>query len=179
ILGATTAIQEAISAGRASAALATLAVAGLVIVFSMWWLYFSVPAHDLLSSIRAALTWGYGHVVIFGSAAAVGAGLQVAIDFDLGEGTLPATGAGLATAVPVAVYILTVWLLQIRVCVEVHGMAMMVAFPAAAALVLLTAFTGAPIHLTALVLAVLVAITVVTGRRHAAADLQPEPGAHL
>ncbi|MGH3470104.1 MAG: low temperature requirement protein A, partial [Thermocrispum sp.] len=49
ILAATTAIQEAISAGRASAALATLAVAGLVIVFSMWWLYFSVPAHDLLS----------------------------------------------------------------------------------------------------------------------------------
>jgi low temperature requirement protein LtrA len=173
ILAATMAMQEAIDAGQASVELVTLAVAGLVIVFTMWWLYFSVPAHQLLTTMRTAFTWGYGHVVIFGSAAAVGAGLQVAVDFDGGDSKLSATAAGMATAVPVAVYVLMVWLLQIRVCAEVHGMVMTVAFPVVAGLVLLTPFTPAPIHVTALLLAVLVTITVVTSRRHTAADLEP------
>ena len=41
----------------------------------MWWVYFDRPVHDLLTSVRKAFVWGYGHYFIFASAAAVGAGL--------------------------------------------------------------------------------------------------------
>ncbi|MGH3517248.1 MAG: low temperature requirement protein A [Haloechinothrix sp.] len=173
ILAATTAMQEAIGAGHAPGQLASLAAAGLVIVFAMWWLYFSVPAHNVLTTMRTAFAWGYGHVVIFGSAAAVGAGLQVAVDYHTGATQLGPLAAGMATAVPVAGYLFSVWVLQIRVCMEVHGMLMTMAFPAAAVLVLASPFTGAPIHVTAVVLAVLVAIAVVTSRKHTAAELEP------
>ena len=36
--------------------------------------------HDLLTSFRKAIVWGYGHYFVFASAAAVGAGLAVAVD---------------------------------------------------------------------------------------------------
>lgn len=163
ILAATTAMQAAIDAGGATPALVSLAIAGLVIVFSMWWLYFSVPAHDLLTSLRVAFVWGYGHFVIFASAAAVGAGLEVAVDFDTGETALPALAAGWVTAVPVAVFLLSVWLLHIRACPEIHGMLMTSAFPVIAGLILLSPFTHAPIHVTAGLLVMLVTITVITG----------------
>ena len=46
----------------------------------MWWIYFDRPVHDLLASLRTAIVWGYGHYVVFAAAAAVGAGLAVAVD---------------------------------------------------------------------------------------------------
>ncbi len=165
VLAATTAVQSALDAGHDLALLLSVAAAGLVIVFSMWWLYFDRSAADsMLASLRQAFLWGYGHLAVFASAAAVGAGLQVAVDFDTGEAHLPALTAGLATAVPVAAFLFTVWLLHQRP--DRRGLAAL-AFPITAVLVLATPFTHAPIHLTALLLAALVAVTIVV--RHRAA----------
>lgn len=160
ILAATGAIGAALDAGHASFALISLAGAGLVIVFSMWWLYFDYPAHDLLDTLKRAITWGYGHYLVFASVAAVGAGLEVAVDYDLHVAHLPTTAAGLATTVPVAVFLLVLWLLQVR---PRPGTARW-AFPVAAALVLAVTFTPAPIHAVAVVLAALV-VLVLAGRR--------------
>ncbi|WP_018351767.1 low temperature requirement protein A [Longispora albida] len=161
VLAATLAFQGAIDAGGHSGTLIGLAVAGLVIVFSMWWIYFDKESHELLSSAKAAFRWGYGHYLIFGSTAAVGAGLAVAVDYDTGKAHLSGTAAGFAVAIPVAVYLLTVWLLQI--CPH-RDAGLKWVFPVAAGLALLTPFTGAPIHLTAGILAVVVAVMVLTGR---------------
>jgi predicted branched-subunit amino acid permease len=76
------------------------------------------------------------------------------------EGHLPTTAAGLATTVPVAAFLLVLWLLQVR---PRRGTARW-AFPVAAALVLAVTFTPAPIHAVAVVLAALVAL-VLSGRR--------------
>ena len=46
-------------------ALIEVAVAALVILFSLWWLYFSSEDHLQSQSSRMAFIWGYGHVLIF------------------------------------------------------------------------------------------------------------------
>jgi low temperature requirement protein LtrA len=162
VLAATTAIQAALEAGHGDAALFSLAGAGLIIVFSMWWLYFDRPDRHLLDTLRTAIVWGYGHLLIFASAAAVGAGLAVAVDLVTGEAHVPAVVAGLATSVPVALYLVAVWALQLRA--NVHG-ATAAAFPLTAALILAAAATPLPVHLTALLLAALAAATALATRR--------------
>ena len=73
-------IQAALASGEALSALVPLIVGGLLIVYSMWWVYFDRPVHDLLTSLRKAIVWGYGHYFVFAAAAAVGAGLAVSVD---------------------------------------------------------------------------------------------------
>ncbi|MEV0677714.1 low temperature requirement protein A [Actinosynnema sp. NPDC050436] len=162
ILAATNAISSALDAGHASGALLSLAGAGLVIVFSLWWLYFDHPAHGIETSMRVSLTWGYGHYLVFASVAAVGAGLAVAVDHDLHAAHLSASAAGMATALPVAVFLLVVWYLQVR---PAHRGPVGWVFPVAAALALAAPFTPVPVHAVAVVLAALVAVTTVVGRR--------------
>ena len=161
VLAATTALQTALDSGHGGAGLLTLALAGLVIVFSMWWLYFDQQGDDLLTTMRSSLIWGYGHLLIFASAAAVGVGLQVAVDFDTHVAHLPALGAGYATAIPVALYLLSLWRLQVHP--HQQGRAT-VAYLAVSVLVLLTPFTGAPVQVIAGLLAALVVTTAVIGR---------------
>lgn len=169
VLAATLAIESALGTGH-NAALIWLAAAGLVIVFAMWWLYFERPAHDLLTSLKAGIRWGYGHYFILVSAAAVGAGLAVAADYDSHTAHVSGVVAAYAVAVPVAVYLLSLWLLQIR---PHHRGAVVVTFPVAVVLVLVAPFLPAPIHVIALVMAVLTAVVVLAGRRQA-----PESAVH-
>jgi low temperature requirement protein LtrA len=58
---------------------ALVAVAGTGLTFGLWWIYFTVPSAEVLQIHRErAFPWGYGHMLIFGSIAATGAGLHVA-----------------------------------------------------------------------------------------------------
>jgi len=165
VLGSTSAIQEALAEGEHLGPLLGLAAAGIVIVFSMWWLYFDESAERLLSSLQIALAWGYGHYLVFASVAAVGAGLEVAVDFDTGRTELAPLLAGFATAVPVAVFLLSVWLLHVRPRPGGRVRALNVAYPVVAVLVLVTPSSPAPIHLTAVLVAVLVVLNLVVKRR--------------
>lgn len=162
ILGATTAIKKGLDAGEHIGSLISLAAAGLVLVFSLWWLYFDQPGHVRLSRAKNLLTvasWGYGHYLIFASAAAVGAGLEVAVDYDTHTGHVASLPAAMATTVPVAIYLLSVWLMHIGPTNECRPIA--IGFPVTAVLVLAASFTPAPIHVAALLAAGLVALTVI------------------
>jgi low temperature requirement protein LtrA len=92
---------------------ATLADAGVVIVFSIWRLYFDRPAHDLLTSLRRAFIWGYGKYLIFASLAAVGAGLAVSVDHAIHVAHVSGVTAGYTVAVPVALFLLVGWVLHV------------------------------------------------------------------
>ncbi|WP_103350975.1 low temperature requirement protein A [Amycolatopsis sp. CA-128772] len=162
ILSATNAVKEGVSDAEHIGGLVGLAVAGLVLVFSMWWLYFDRPGHARLvrrPGMFTSMSWGYGHYLIFASAAAVGAGLEVAVGYDTGTVHLGGVAAALPTTVPVAVFLLSVWLLHIGPTNECRPIA--VGFPAAAVLVVAASFTPAPIHVAAGVAAALVVLTVV------------------
>jgi low temperature requirement protein LtrA len=161
ILAATVAVQAALASGEALATLAPIIVGGLLIVYSMWWFYFDRPVHDLLNSLRKAIVWGYGHYLVFGAAAAVGAGLAVAVDEATHHAKIGSIGAGAAVAVPVAVYMLSLWFLHDR---PEYGRTRL--FGAlAAVIVLLTPFTGHAVPLTGMILAGLVALKLVMVKR--------------
>jgi low temperature requirement protein LtrA len=80
----------------------------------MWWIYFDRPVHDLLTTFRRAFAWGYGHYVVFASAAAVGAGLAANVDHVTGHSKVSAVAVGYAVALPVAVYVACLWVLHDR-----------------------------------------------------------------
>jgi low temperature requirement protein LtrA len=167
VLGATTAIKEGMAENEHIGALATLAGAGLLIVFSMWWLYFDQPGHRRISGGRELAklaSWGYGHYLIFASAAAVGTGLEVAVDHTTHASELGSLASGMTITVPVAVFLLSVWLLHIGPTNECRPVA--VGFPAAAVLVLAGSFTPVPLYVTAAVAVALVATTVAATRDH-------------
>ncbi len=83
-----------------------VAVAGIGLIFATWWTYFAIPWAEVLELHRErSFIWGYGHIVIFGSLAAIGGGLHVAAYYLEHETTLTLIGTVLSTVVPVAIYI--------------------------------------------------------------------------
>ncbi len=160
ILAATVAVQSALASGEALAALAPIIIGGLLIVYAMWWIYFDRPVHDLLTSLRRGIIWGYGHYLVFAAAAAEGAGLAVAVDQATNHAKISAVAAGTAVAIPVAVYLLCLWFLHDRP--EYRRSRLL--GPLAAVLVLLTPFTGHAVPLTGAILAALVGVKLVMRR---------------
>jgi low temperature requirement protein LtrA len=163
VLSATTAVQGAVDGRHGGAELYVVAAGGLLTVFAMWWLYFAKPAAHFLTSSRAAFVWGYGHYAVFGSAAAVGAGLAVNVDRVTGEGGIGAVGAAAAVTIPVAVFLLLVWLLHVRP----HRLPFRhsVPLPATALLVLAATFSGQAVLATGLLATAAVAAGVALAER--------------
>jgi low temperature requirement protein LtrA len=160
VLGATTAVQAGFDAGGEFAGVLKVAIGGLLTCFAMWWLYFDQPAEDLLAEAsrtgdyRPSFVWGYGHCLIFGSAAAVGAGLETSVQSALHKAHIAGWAAGLAVAVPVAIYLVTLWL--------IHARRRSLGYPVAALLILAVPVTGQAVLLIGLIMAALVAYTVAT-----------------
>jgi low temperature requirement protein LtrA len=163
---ATIAVQSALERHDALGRLLPIAGGGVLIVFAAWWIYFAAPAHERLSSDRQAVPWGYGHYVIFGSAAAIGAGLEVAVEYTVGEAHVSARAAGAAVAVPTAVFLMTVWLLHARHFKR--GLAQQLILPVASVAVLCCVFAGTwAVFAAGLVSAATVTAGVVLGNRPA------------
>jgi low temperature requirement protein LtrA len=154
VLASTLAIQSALDTDAALADLLTTAGGGLLTVFAMWWLYFAKEAERLLTSLRAGIVWGYGHYLVFASAAAVGAGLAVNVDHLTHHAAIGARGAAAAYTVPVALFLLSVWALQLRPHHLGRWQAALV--PGTAVLVLAATLTPEPILVTGLLMAALV-----------------------
>jgi low temperature requirement protein LtrA len=84
---------------------ALLAVAGVGLTFGCWWMYFAVPwAAPLVRHRERGFRFGYGHLLIFGALAAMGAGLHVAALALEDEAKIGATGIVLSVAIPFTVY---------------------------------------------------------------------------
>jgi low temperature requirement protein LtrA len=87
-----------------------VAVAGTGLTFGMWWVYFMVPAADLLHAHRdRSFGYGYSHIVLFGSIVATGAGLHAAAYFIQHRSELSSIATVAAVAAPVGVYIVVVF----------------------------------------------------------------------
>ncbi|WP_338444987.1 low temperature requirement protein A [Pelagerythrobacter marensis] len=91
-----------------------IAISALAITFSMWWLYFSDEDHLPTQDLGRALQWGYGHVFIFASGAAVGAGFAVLVDILAGKAHVDVRTGDLAVAIPLAIYVLGLWWVRDR-----------------------------------------------------------------
>jgi low temperature requirement protein LtrA len=160
ILAATGAVQAALASGEALVSLVPVIIGGLLIVYSMWWVYFDRPVHDLLTSLSKGILWGYGHYLVFAAAAAVGAGLAVTVDQVTHRAGVSAVAAGMAVAIPVSVYLVCLWFLHDRP--EYRGTRLLGA--GTAGLVLLTPYTGHAVPLTGALLAALIGTKLVLRR---------------
>ena len=137
VSAATIAIQEAMSEHEDVRELVLLALGGLLIVFAAWWIYFAHEIGDLLADRISPFLWGYGHYVVFGAAAAIGAGVEVAAAWTTGSEEISARLAAASVTVPTAVFLLMVWVLQARHFKSGVAQAIM---PATSAAVLLCTF---------------------------------------
>lgn len=151
ILAATQAFQKGFDSG---VNLVSLAAASLVIVFSVWWIYFEAPPR--LGSLRRAFLWGYAHLFILGSIAALGAGLAASVDYDLHIAHAPGIVIAPFTTVPLAVFFLCVWYVQD--CPGQTGLRKYL-LPIGAVAVSAATFGPAPIHVAAGITLVLVIAT--------------------
>ncbi|HET9290272.1 MAG TPA: low temperature requirement protein A [Actinomycetes bacterium] len=166
VLASTLAIQAALEEDAVLADLATTAVGGLLTVFGMWWLYFAKESHRFLTSLRAGIVWGYGHYLIFASAAAVGAGLAVNVDYLTHQAAIGPRAAAAAFTVPVALFLVAVWALQIRPLQLHHWHTSLV--PTTAVLALVSTLGPEPILVTGLLVAAMIGISLVALQRRAA-----------
>ena len=167
VLSATVGVQVALDTTSTFGELAPVIVGGILIVFFMWWAYFDLPGEQVVGRARAAFTerlsapfvWGYGHYVVFASAAAAGAGLAVAVDQATHHSKLTETQAGFAITVPVAIFLVAVWILHYST--KAPGPMRRYAVPIAAVLILASAFTPQPVLITGLLVASLVGSAVI------------------
>jgi low temperature requirement protein LtrA len=173
VLAATTTVQAAIGATGLSASLAVVAAGGLVLLFAIWWSYFDRPAAEgLRASPRSAFAWGYWHLLVFASLAAVGAGLQVVAE-TVDHHALSDRTAAIALAVPVALFLVVLGLLHTWVY-RYRGERAVARFSVTALLVLVAAAATPPLELAptvaliGLAVAGLVAADIVRPLRHRA-----------
>ncbi|WP_078906702.1 low temperature requirement protein A [Streptomyces sp. NRRL S-378] len=156
IAASTVAVKSALDEHEALGLLLPIAAGGLLIVFAAWWIYFAVPMHQHLNSNREAIPWGYGHLLVFASGAAIGAGIEVAVEHAVGKAHISQVAANASVMVPAAGFLLMVWLLHSRHFKR--GLAQQLVLPAAAVVTLACTWTGA----YAVLYAGLVAVVTVT-----------------
>nr|BEK65994.1 low temperature requirement protein A [Kitasatospora purpeofusca] len=158
VAAATVAVQSAVDEHEGLTRLLPVAAGGLLICFSAWWIYFARPVHDHLRSNRQAFLWGYGHYLVFGAAAAIGSGLEVAVESAVHQAHVSETAATATVTVPTALYLVTVWALHSR---HVKTGAAQLLLPVASVAVLAcTAAGGSGVLVAGLVTALTVAVGV-------------------
>jgi low temperature requirement protein LtrA len=110
VLATSTGVQSAFESGGVGGAFVTIAVGGLVLLFALWWLYFLEPSgRGLADNRRGSYLWGYGHYGIFAALAAVGAGLEVAVEQTGHHLEVSALVVAYAIAVPVGGFLVLLW----------------------------------------------------------------------
>ncbi len=98
---------EPAGGGGLTWAMAPLILGGLLVVFALWWLYFSRDHATIVENPRAVWLFGYGHLPIFASVAAVGAALAAGVDVVQGVSDAGVRPTALALAVAITVVALT------------------------------------------------------------------------
>lgn len=166
VAAATIGVQQGLEHSGLTVPLVTIGASGLILLFALWWLYFLEPAAQGLQTHRGlAFFWGYGHYFVFGSLAALGAGLEVAVERGAGQVETADAIVAYAIAVPVAVFLVMLWMLHAPLVDQL--VIRPVAIAAAALLVLLLPLASPAIGLEgtvvgiAVVAAALTAVTIV------------------
>jgi hypothetical protein len=108
------------------------------------------------------MTSPYGPLLIFGATAAVGAGLAAVIDQVMHHAEISAAGAGMAVALPIVVYVVSVGVLQQHPRAESAIDTLL--HPVIILLILLTPFTGQAVPLTGILFSILVVVRLVRHR---------------
>lgn len=160
LLASANAIIEALHDETALAPLISISILTVVVTASLWWIYFWPPHHRAIGRLGNSLFYGYAHYFIFAAAGAFSAGIEVEIDVLTEHSKLGDVAASFTVTVPIAVFVLGVWLIAIRSNAD---RLVNVVVPIGAVLVLFDPVIPIPITLTAVVMIVVVAVLVARG----------------
>jgi low temperature requirement protein LtrA len=142
VLATSTGVAASLDAGGVSGALVTISAAGLVILFALWWIYFLEPTgHGLSSNRDKSYVWGYSHYAIFAALAALGAGLEVAVEQTGHHLDVSAVTAAYGVSIPAGLFLLLFWAVH-RPIVEHPVVRPSVILPAAVAVLALPLSVG-------------------------------------
>ena len=100
--------------GAMDAELMEIALTALIIIFSMWWIYFAEEQHLSRDDFAHVFIWGYGHLFLFASIALMGAGLAAYFDAMTHHSEANPQSVGWFVGAPLAVALLTIWAVRDR-----------------------------------------------------------------
>jgi low temperature requirement protein LtrA len=116
VVGTVASLSAVLSAQGWSFDSAFIVVAGIGLTFGMWWSYFVVPQAELLRAHPERSFWfGYLPIPMFGAIVATGAGLHAAAFYIEHHSKLDSVETVLAVAVPVGVYIASLYALYVAI----------------------------------------------------------------
>jgi low temperature requirement protein LtrA len=176
VLAATVALQVVVEDDGWDTDLVVLGSGGLVLLFALWWMYFLKDAGGgLRRRPQHSFVWGYGHYAVFASLAALGAGLETTVEA-LGHHVEAADPVvALTVAVPVAVFLVAVWLLHAPLADGLRSSAGPVLAAAVAALLVPALVTaGVPLSVVPWLVAVAPAVLVATHIDRRQGDREPQ-----
>jgi low temperature requirement protein LtrA len=114
LLSVTHAIARGVGQAERFGPVLVIGASALVLIAAMWWTYFAREQHGRLRSFSSTFAYGYLHYLVFAAAGALPAGIEVAVAEALGDEQVgPAAGRALTT-VPVALFLLGVWIVSLR-----------------------------------------------------------------
>ncbi len=160
LLAAANAIIEAVHDHEAVTPLVGLSMFTLVVTAGLWWIYFWPPHHAAIPTLAASFRYGYVHYLVFAAAGALSAGVEVLIDVDTHHSELGSRAAAFTVTVPIAVFVLSIWLIAIRAAAD---RLVNTVLPIGAVLVLLSPLVPYALAITAVVMALMVAALVASG----------------
>jgi low temperature requirement protein LtrA len=108
----------------------------LLTLFGIWWLYFNSSIEHYIRDKTVAFQWGYGHFLIFSSAAAIGALVGVNVDVLTDHGSIAIETANFGFSVAVAIYLFGLWFCQERLIGKGHLQSYLMLMVASGALLL-------------------------------------------
>jgi low temperature requirement protein LtrA len=155
ILAVTVGLRDTVEGADGAGSDLVVTGSALAVAFGLWWIYFDVLGRDALTrNRRAAFVWGYGHYVLFAAVAALGAGVQVQLDWLDEAGHDPGAADRLAVALPAALALAAIAWLQLAANRRAGFAAWLLA--GAAAVVAVALLPGVPVALADLAVAAVV-----------------------
>ena len=158
---------------------ALVVFAGIGIAFGLWWTYFIAPSGEVLARYRRrAFLWGDGHIILFASIAAVGAGLHVAAYVIEGESVVGVPGAILSIAIPMFIFVISSLALYAYLVSELDPLhfGLFAGTTAVLVLAVVLAFSGASLGLCLVIVTLSPVVIIVgyetVGHRHEAAAVE-------
>jgi low temperature requirement protein LtrA len=113
ILAASVGVRNALGRSHVSVGLIGVGAAGFVLICALWWLYYLEPTGDGLVERRdRSYRWGYGHFGVFAALAALGSGLQLAVEQTAHHVNVSPLTTGYAVATPASAFVLLLWLVH-------------------------------------------------------------------
>lgn len=179
ILGTVMAVASAVARVGWSQEAILLVIAGTMLAFGTWWDYFIIPFARFIDRHRArSWMFGYGHILIFSSVAAFGAGLHLAAYVIEGESEIGVLGVVLSIVIPMFVFTVTYFGIYSALMrrVDLFHVWLALGMIAVTLVAVIAALLGLSLGWCLLIAAAAPFVTVVgyetVGYRHVAADVE-------